>query len=167
VPDQIQSASSPESEQLIREFLQSHHSGVLATSDMSGNPHAAVVYFSLDDSFNLIFATKTETQKYKNIEQNKQVAFVCYDEQSQTTVDIRGHAEATDNPDLRTQALNNMFASSATVSQRELPPAEKLFAGEYVAVRIVPQVIRMAVYARPDAESNDELFETITFAPKE
>jgi len=166
VPEQTQSTSSSESEALIRDFLNSRRSGVLATSDTSGNPHGSVVYFSVGENFDIIFATKTETQKYKNIQQNDQVAFVCYDEQSQTALDMHGRAEVATDPDTKTAALNAMFASSSDISKSELPPAEKLFAGEYVVLRLIPQVIRMAIYARPDAEANEELYETITFSPK-
>ncbi|HEU5121604.1 MAG TPA: pyridoxamine 5'-phosphate oxidase family protein, partial [Candidatus Saccharimonadales bacterium] len=85
-----QSTSSPESEDVIRNFLHAHYSGVLATVDAGGNPHAANVYYTIDDNFYLTFATKTETQKYKNMEENKQVAFVCSDEENQTAVQITG-----------------------------------------------------------------------------
>ena len=159
----IQSASSPESTDLIKEFLQAHRSGTLATADSAANPHAAIVYFSLDDDFTLTFSTKTETQKYKNIEQNKQVAFAVYDEKAQTTVQITGHVEVIDNDEKKKDVVRNMFTSSADISQRELPPAEKLFAGDYVSLRLIPQVIKMAVFARPDSEG-DDLYETLLFS---
>ena len=160
----IQSSSSPQSTELIRDFLQTHHSGVLATSDKAANPHAATIYFSVNDELRLVFATKTETQKYKNIEENEQVAFVCYDESSQTTVQIQGTAKKTDDPQLRQAALDTMYHSSASLSKTELPPAEKLFAGDYAAIVLDPLVIKMGIFKRPDAESNEELFESITFA---
>lgn len=163
MPLQIQSASSPESIDLIRRFLSSHYSGVLATADTASNPHGAAVYFSLNDDFSLIFGTKTETQKYKNIEQNKQVAFVVYEEKEQTTVQITGHVEVINDEDARRQAIEAMVAASIERSSRELPPAEKLLAGDYVALRIVPLTIKMAVFARPDSEG-DDLYETLLFS---
>ena len=160
----IQSTSSPESADLIRDFLKTHQSGVLATADAAGNPHAATVYFSLDDSFCLTFATKTETQKYKNMEENNQVAFVCSDEATQTTVQIDGRIEKVADPDEHQAALNRMYRYSQTISQVELPPIEKLFAGDYVTLKIVPRVIKMGVFLRPDSESNEEIYETLTFS---
>lgn len=159
----IESTTSPESEQLIRNFLNGRYSGVLATADDHSNPHASVVYFRLDDDFTLTFGTKRETQKYKNIEQNKQVAMVIYDEKQQTTVQVFGHAEVIEDHDKRQKVFNNMFESSAEISMTALPPAEKVYAGEYVALRILPQVIKMGIYARPDSEG-DDMFETMLFS---
>mgnify|MGYP001612559777 CR=1 FL=1 len=159
----IQSTTSPESADLIRNFLNGRYSGVLATADGAGNPHAAVVYFSFEDDFSLTFGTKSETQKYKNIEENKQVAFVVYDEVEQTIIQITGHAEVIEDQNKRQKVLNNMFRSSAERSLTATPPAEKLWAGDYVAVRIIPMVIKMAIYARPDSEG-DDLYETLLFS---
>lgn len=159
---EIESTTSSESPDLVRQFLSGRYSGVLATADAASNPHAAVVYYSLQDDFSLTFGTKTETQKYKNIEENKQVAFVVYNEKEQTTVQVIGHVEVIDDEDARQNVINHMFTASAERSARELPPAEKLLAGEYVALRLVPMVIKMAVFARPDSEG-DDLYETILF----
>jgi general stress protein 26 len=161
---EIQSTTSSESVANIRNFLKSRYSGVLATADKSGVPHAAVVYFLLEDDLGLVFGTKTETQKFKNIQENKQVSFVVYDETEQTTVQIMGRAEIVDDVDMRQKVVNNMFISSAQRSQREIPPADKLIAGEYAVVRLVPMVIRMTVYARPDVEEVYDLEETILFS---
>ena len=161
---QPQSSSSPESASLIHDFLQSHHSGVLATADTAGIPHAATVYFTADDDFRLLFATKTETQKYKNIEQNNQVAFVCYDETTQTTVQISGQAEPVENDSSAYwKALNATYEYTATLSKTALPPIEKLFAGEYKVFYITPLVIKMAIFLRPDSEGAD-MYETLTFS---
>ncbi len=159
----IQSVTTAQSENLIREFLNNHHSGTLATADSMANPQASVVYFSLDDDFSLLFATKTETQKYKNIMENKQVAFTVYEESSQTMVQVMGRAELVNDNETRQNIINNMFTNSADVSHREFPPAEKLIAGDYAAIRIIPMVIKMAVYARPDNDG-DGLYETLLFS---
>lgn len=163
MPLKIESTTSPESAALVRNFLSSRYSGVLATSDKADQPHAAVVYFSLEDDYSLIFGTKSETQKFRNIEENKQVAFVVYDEESQTTVQISGYVEIISDTVTRQNAINKMFSSSAERSGREIPPADKLLAGEYVALRIVPMVMKMAVFARPDSEG-DDLYETVLFS---
>ena len=69
-------STSPESEDTIRNFLHAHYSGVLATVDNAGHPCAATVYFTVDDNFHITFHTKTETQKYKNMEK-KQLCRFC------------------------------------------------------------------------------------------
>jgi len=160
----LESTSSLQSATIIRDFLASHRSGVLATADETKQPHAAVVYFWLEDDFSLLFATKSETQKYKNIQENNQVAFAVYSEEDQTTVQITGRADVIEDAEKRQKITNAMFISSAKSSKTEVPPADKLFAGEYVALRLLPSSIRMAVYARPDSEGDDDLFETLTFS---
>lgn len=133
---------------------------MLATSDSAANPHAAVIYFTLNDDLSFSFVTKTETQKYKNIEENKSVSLVAYDEKGQASVQVMGHVEKVADQDEAYKILNKTFKYSAEVSHRELPPLEKLIAGEYVALRLIPQVIKMAVFARPET-GDEELFETI------
>lgn len=162
--NRIESTESPESVETIREFLKTHATGTLLTADIAANPYGAVVYYTIDDDFNLGFVTKTETQKYKNIEQNNQVAFVCYDETTQTSVQLNGRAEVVKDAAIQEKMINAMHRLSETTSTSTLPPLEKLLAGYYVAVRIIPQVIKLSVYVRPDAEANEELYEVVTFS---
>ena len=46
-------AASSETNLRIYDFLKSQPTGVLALVDPDGNPHATVVYFSIDDDFNV------------------------------------------------------------------------------------------------------------------
>lgn len=155
----IESTSSDNSQNLIREFLASRKSGVLATADGAGNPHAAVVYYVLEDDFTMLFATSRETQKQKNMEENGQVAFVVYDEQKLTTVQITGNTTTVEDSDAVLRTINNMFASTS----EELPPAAQLLSGGYVAHRLVPTVIKMGVY-RSNGEDKEDIYETLLFS---
>jgi hypothetical protein len=56
-----------------------------------------------------------------------------------------------------------MYRFSESLSETELPPIEKLFIGDYVTLKIVPQVIKMGIFKRPDSESNEDMYETISF----
>lgn len=160
----IESSTTSESPDIIASFMNLHATGVLATSDAAGNPHGAVVYFKLHDDFTLTFATKTETQKYKNIEETKHAAFVVYDEKEQTAVQVTGRVETIEDHDERVEVINYMYITSPKLSMAVVPPAEKLLAGDYVALRLVPTVIKMAIYARPEAEENEDLYETLLFS---
>lgn len=159
----IQSTSTPESTKIVRDFLKSHYSGVLATADAAAIPHAAAVYFHLEDDFTLLFGTKRETQKFRNMEENDQISFVVYEEKAQSTARISGRVEVVEDEASRQKVLNNMFNSSAEQSMTALPPAEKLWAGDYAVMRIVPSVISLAIYARPESDDDTDLFETIVF----
>ncbi len=155
--------TSSQTEHVIRHFLDENYSGVLATADAAGNPHAAAIYYYPQQDFTILFATKSETQKYRNIQENKQVAFVVYDEKSQTTIQVFGRVEIVDDPEVRREAIDNMVVLSIKISKRILPPVEKLIAGDDIVLRLVPRVIKMAVYARPDSEG-DDLYETLLFS---
>lgn len=159
----IQSTSSDQSEKLIRIFLTNQRSGVLATADRSGNPHAAVVYYKLDDDMSVLFGTRSETQKFKNLEENKQAAFVVYDEATQTTVQITGRVEFVEDETTREHVLEMMHSSSVSQSAESVPPVGKLNAGDYKIVRIIPMVIRLAEYSVAEPGSGD-IFETILFS---
>ncbi len=159
----IESTTSSESEELVKSFLDAKYSGVLATADGVGNPHATPVYYLVENDFSLFFATSRETQKYKNMEENRSVAFVVYDEKEQTTAQVEGLIEIVEDPDVYRKVVDNMFTSSTERSETAMPPAAKVLAGGYVVLRLVPRVIKLAIYARPQSESED-IFETIAFS---
>lgn len=157
----IASTSSDKAEDLISTFLAEHYTGILATSDTASNPHGAVIYYLPDSDFTLYFATKEETQKFKNMEENPQVAFVVYDETSQTSLQVSGRIFQITDPLKKRATIKNMTNSSIVLSRNMLPPAYKLTAGEYKVLQLVPQVIKMAIYARTDKDQ--DIYETIIF----
>jgi len=161
----IQSTSSDKSVDLITNYLKSHHSGALATADAMGSPHVAVIYYSLNDDLTLLFGTKEATQKNDNMSDNKQVAFVVYDEKEQSMVQVIGHVEIIKDDIERNKMIANMYRDSNELSDSKYPPAEKLTAGDYVAIRLIPLVMKMAVYSHSDSR-DDDLYETLLFSPE-
>lgn len=159
----IESESSEDSKENIRNFLNAHYTGVLATADKSANPHTAVVFYKLEDDFGLTFGTKTETQKYHNMDDNNQVAFLVYDEKQQATLTVFGHVEEIKDEQRKSEVYYKMIQSSSETAGSGTPPAERLVAGDYAVFRLLPQTIKLAVYGRPVSE-DDDLFETILFS---
>lgn len=157
------STSSPESEDLIRDYLRNHHSGVIATANEVACPHSAVVYYTFAEDFSIQFASKAETQKVKNMLENNQVSFTTYSEDEQTSIQITGTVEQVDDDAQKTSTVNAMSKNSLALSQREFTPSEKLEAGETVVFRLVPSVIRMGIFARP-ISSEGEYYETLLFS---
>ena len=157
-----ESAQSSESNNRIYAFLRSNPIGVLATVDPDGNPHAAVIYFSVSDDFNLTFTTKHDTKKHDNLIRNNHAMLVCYEASSQTTVQITGSVKKIDDIGEANEAFTHMLQASQQTSESGIPPITKLHAGQYIAYRIKPTQIRMAVFIRPDAGGYD-MFETINF----
>lgn len=157
----IVSTSSSDSEAIIRSYLANHQSGVLATSDVIGTPHSAVVYYYLDDDLSLLMTTKQETQKYKNLADNSSFSMTIYDEEKQSALTMTGHAEELHDAESVQLAVDNMNKQLLVRSGHKAPPISKLIAGEYAAFRLVPLVIRLALYER---STNDTLFETLIMA---
>ncbi len=143
----------------ILKFLQQNPVGVLATVDPSGEPHASAIYFTASDDFIISFLTKTGTKKHENLQHNGHAALVSYEASSQTTVQAKGIVtEVTD-----AQRIQGIFSEILKISMRTseagVPPLDKLQAGQYVAYQFNPKEARMAVFARPDPEDYEHIFE--------
>lgn len=154
--------NSPETIAHVKEFLNTHPVGVLSTVAPRGKPHAAVIYFCANEDLSVSFMTKIDTLKNKNIKRNNQVMLVAYEPESQTTLQIEGQAvDITDRPEAE-EVFRKTLKSVNSTSESGIPPISKLDAGRYVAYRIQPRQIRMAVFARPDADGY-EIYKTLTF----
>lgn len=149
-------------QQRIFDFISHHPSGVLASVDPNGEPHAAVIYHTIsDEDFSVSFLTKSGTKKYDNLVRNNHVILVVFDPVSQTVAQVIGEAhELTSNDEINDVAALVSKASLETSPNRVIPIA-KLDAGEYVAFRIDPKQIRMASYGRSDTAGSTGIFESI------
>ena len=81
-----------EKQEIILNFIKKHKIAVLATVFPNHKPEAAVIEFGETDDLELIFDTISTYRKYKNLKQNKNVAFVIgWDED--ITVQYEGIAQ--------------------------------------------------------------------------
>lgn len=160
-PGEQTDTKSSDKKQRIHDFLFATSVGVLSSVNPEGDPHGAVIYFSINEQSVITFLTKSGTRKYDNLKHHDHAMLTVFDAKSQTTVQITGRAtEITDNYDINEIAEKTLTASIKT-SDGGMPPIMKLKAGEYVAFKIEPVQIRMAVYARSDPGDYAELFETV------
>lgn len=160
--DKKETSVSSESNKRIYDFLKKNQVGVLATVDLNGNPHAATIYFSVDNEFNTTFITKNRTKKHDNLKHNNHAMIVVYEPVTQTTIQIIGVAETIDNKVEAGIVFIDTLKTSRATSNGGIPPISKLHAGEYVAYKLKPVQIRMAMFIRPDA-GGYEMYETIDF----
>jgi pyridoxine/pyridoxamine 5'-phosphate oxidase len=158
----IASSTSEESKRRIYMFLAHQPIGTLSTVDPNGDPHGAVIYYSIDKDFNITFTTKRKTKKFDNLSFHNHAMLVVFEAMSQTTVQITGTVEEITDTDESDSAFRSMLANSMATSEAGLPPITKLQAGTYVALRLKPLQIRMAVFARPDPGGYD-MYESIEF----
>jgi general stress protein 26 len=161
----ITSSLSDESSRSMLDFLKEHPVGTLSTVDPNGEPHAVVIYYFTDDDFNITFTTKRETRKFDNLSHYNHAMLLAYESTSQTTVQVTGVVEEIVDKQESESAFRSMVSASMATSDAGLPPFTKLYAGQYVAMRLKPLQIRMAVFARPDPGGYD-MYESIEFNPQ-
>jgi general stress protein 26 len=153
--------SYSDKKQRIYDFLSGNPVAVLSTVTPDGDPHGAVIYFSIDKQFVVSFLTKSGTRKYDNLKHNDHAMITVFEPHTQTTVQLTCKAtEITDPYKINLVAQKNMNASVKT-SDGGIPAIIKLDAGDCVAFWLKPVQVRMAVYARPDSGDYTELFETL------
>lgn len=160
--DSNQLPNSPDTMKNVQDFLRTHPIGVLSTITPAGKPHGVVIYFSISDDFSITFLTKKNTLKSQNISADNRVMLVAYEASSQTTVQVSGTAhDITDNREAG-EVFKSVLDIVNQTSDSGLPPISHLDAGHYVAYKIVPKHISMAVFARPDSGMS-EVFEELNF----
>lgn len=162
--DSEQTASSSERNQMIYDFLHMHPVGVLASADPNGDPHGAVIYASVAENFDITFTTKRDTKKHENLQFNPRVMIVIFEEHSQTTVRITGVAEQVKDEKEATKIFRSTLKAAIETSESGVPPVSKIYAGPYIAYRVQPSEIRMAVFIRPERGELEEMYEIIEFS---
>lgn len=160
--NQPETANSSESNKRIFDFLRLQPVGVLATVDPDDNPHAAVIYYSVDEDFNVTFLTKRDTKKRDNLARKNHAMLVAFDAKTQTTCQITGVTEDVSYLAVANEIFQRTIGAAMATSESGIPPISKLSAGEYVAYRLKPKQINMSVYLRPD-RGDYEMFEYIKF----
>lgn len=148
-----------EAQQHIRNLLEQKGVGVLATADSAGEPHAATIYFTFDEDFNIYFVTKAKTQKCQNLQANARAALAVFDEVSQSTAQISGVVSEVQDMTTANKVFTDVLRITLASSDTSVPPVTKLEAGQYVVFKMTPGSARLAAYIRPDASSYDQIFE--------
>lgn len=150
-----------EKRERILRFLQENVVGTLATVDPNNDPHAAAIFYFVEPDFTINFITKTGTKKHDNIIHNNHVMLLVFEANSQATVQVKGIAEKIDDITKTNQIFADVLQAAWDTSEDGVPPITRLLAGEYVAYKVKAKEVRMAVYARPEYGSYDELFEAL------
>lgn len=150
------------SEKRIRDFLNMHPIGVLATVDPDGNPQATVIYFSIQDDDTILFTTKRRTKKNDDLHINDHIVLVVYESPTQTSVQVTGKAKLISDKALAQKSFLHMMQSAKLSSFAGTPPLSKLLAGNYVAYQITVSQMRMAMFMHPSSKGPN-LYETVDY----
>lgn len=151
-------------QQRIYDFLKNNHVGVLASVDPNGDPHAAVVYYVVDERFVLSFITRAGTKKHDNLIRNNHVVMVIFEPKNQTVAQVIGKAVEIKNANKMNAVAEAVFESVLETEDKDMLPITKVDAGEYTAFKIEPDQIRLAAYARRGSQEEQDaggIFEAI------
>jgi general stress protein 26 len=128
--------------QKATQYLRSKFVAVISTVSQNNQPESATVYFDVDENFNFYIMTKQFTRKYKNIQQNQQVALVIGTDNEPATVQVQGKAEEISDSqefDKRLESIKQRFFQNEYVAPLFQLQSEK---NEVVLFKIVPSWIR-------------------------
>ena len=86
----------------INSFLSSQRLGVIATlSFQDKSPEVAMVYYAIDENFNIFILTSKKSRKFQNIIKNKKVAFLVGQEVDPVVIQMEGVASIVVDPDIK------------------------------------------------------------------
>lgn len=144
------------------DFLKHHPVGALATVGPNGDPHVAAIYFTIDRKWTIFFLTKTGTRKADNLDHNNHAQLLVYEAKTQTTVQVTGTATKIEDSAEMNDVFAKILKASLDASDSSVPPISRLKEGDYVAYRLSPEQVRMAVFSHPKFGEYEDLFKTIT-----
>lgn len=139
---------------IAKDFIHENPLGTIGTINTAGEPWGAVVYFSCDaEKFTLYFATKNQTVKYQNIQENAQVSVVFVNEEIQTTIQLQGTAMLVEDSKEAVAAAEAFNKIVRKTDDWKLP-LDKLPAGGYELCKVEVGYARLTGFGdtREDGE---------------
>lgn len=151
---------TPQDKQQIIDFINNNPLGVLATSNSVGFPHAAAIYFVLDEDLNIYFVTKENTLKHKNLKQNPLAAIAIYEKETLTTLQASGNVKVVDEIDKFMHLFNKLSDINHEQTNSDRLPVSKLFAGDYYMYCLKPKTMRLAEFKKPE-QGDFQIFKNV------
>lgn len=131
------------------DFITQHPLAALATVDGSHEPDLAMVYCLIRADLTLYFSTRVEGRKYINLSRRPLYAMAFYDEETLTTVQLRGTASRIEDIALEQDILSDL--TKLRFGRRHgLVPTIQLFesgaSSELAVVQIIPTEMTLAIF---------------------
>lgn len=138
----MNTAHEPKDEMM--KFLKTHAIGHFTTLTADGKPYASTVYYYINSMMDIFIITLEETDKYKNIRKNSDVALVITDDESLQTVQIQGNATEVVDPAIRMAIVEQLAIIQARSKSSWPPPITKLNKGKLHLIKVTPSWIRFS-----------------------
>ena len=130
--------------------------GVVSTVNSENKPESALVYFTFDEKLNIYFVTRDITKKYKNIIENKNVAFVVSKEIPPQTLQIEGVGSVHNNPEDQKDLYKELVGLAS--SKHFSPPVSQINSGGLAFIKISPTWIRFGNF---EVRKHDNIFQQV------
>lgn len=145
----IKHISSPDSEEMITSFINSHPQGILTTLNKSGEMQGSVINIFDLDNYQFAFMTRKDSRKYKNLLENPSVSFVTFDPFSRTEAEIEGITELV-NDETQTNKILGIISEAAKLGKWHVSPYVSTD-DDYALFVIYPSNIHMTTYWERDS----------------
>ena len=139
-------------------FLKANRAGVIATVSSEGTPHASVVYYVTDESFNIYFVTKIDSRKYASIKANPPVAVTVGHLDVPQTLQIEGIAVELTGQEDKNEHVPALMEMLSKNNPSFLPIAK--MDSEVVVMWIEPKWVRWGDFS-VEAIGNEHMFTEI------
>ncbi len=133
-------------DQKARFIIEHNNYAVVSTSDKSGAPWGAVVFYAPDQNYNFYFISAIDSLHAKNIKENPEVAMVIFDSRtpigSYDEVQLTGKASIVE-PEGVKAAISvykeKLFAHSRNSESEPYSPGEYMAPAEFRFFKVVPK----------------------------
>ena len=156
----LQYMTNDEVREVALEFLKKNKVGVLATISPEGGPHASLIYYVCDDSFNIYFSTLESTRKFDAISHNPRAAFTVATVDIPQTLQIEGDASEITGEEKIKDKLSNLIEILES-NNTYYWPITKMGALRVVLMKLTPTWVRWGNFA---LQQEEDVFNSITIA---
>lgn len=144
---------------IAKKFINEHPLGVLSIGRDKNAPYAASMFILTDDKLNLFFITKSDTEKYRILKKNRNVAITITDFEAQQTIQAEGAAsELTAEGGVMEETFKKLSGIKPHGKTNWLPPIVKLQAGVYVIFEIKVTKMRYGDFKDAISSSGEDVF---------
>lgn len=138
------------------EFIKSHNIAVLATVDDRDQPSSSAIFYKLGNHNEILFLTKSETTKYKNLQLNKKVAMTILDPDKPIAMNLTGQViEVTDTSER--DAILQGITTLAHDTLQDFAPIIKLHKGSFKSMKFIPEFAKLTDYTKRFGEAGETL----------
>ena len=132
----------------VLKWIQSQPVATLATVSFAGMPQLATVYTDIDDNYYCYLVTRQDTRKYENLRHTKAVSLSWFDASRLVTCEISGEAHVVRSGKEVSAIITRL--QKMILEQKSgywIPPVGQINGGDYVVLRVIPDLVRYADYS--------------------